>query len=230
MLHCKIWDFLVLQEAQLLQVLLSQGLVQQDPVGKTYRPGLGMYSLATTILHRTSFIQIARAIMRELVENSGESTCLNLLDRDRGVFSVAAVEESAAQLQYVIETDQFHPLHAGASGRAILAFQPDAFIDSVLTTALAAVTDQTLTDPALLRTQLVKIRATGYCVSAGERIAGAVGIAAPLRDSHGYATGSVQLTIPTHRFRQRDVARLSVSVMDAAQRISDAALALGHAH
>lgn len=212
--------------SKLLKILLDERLVQYDAQRKTYRAGLGMYLLATSILHKTSLVQISREIMRDLVERTNESACLNLLDRDKEAFTVAAVEESVEHLQYVIETGKLHPLHAGASGKAILAFQPDDFVLRVLSRELPRITKGTLTDAVKLKAQLAKIRQVGYSISQGERLEGAVGIAAPVFDHSGCAVGSVQLTIPHHRYRPADLPRFSEAVSAAADLISAAAQAL----
>jgi DNA-binding IclR family transcriptional regulator len=211
---------------KLLQTLVAEGLVEHDPKRKTYRAGLGLYNLATAILHRTSFMQLARANMRALVQCTGESACLNLLDATGSAFTVAAVEESPAPLQYVIPLGRRHPLHAGASGKAILAFQPDETLKRVLGRKLEAVTDGTVVDPVLLREQLAKVRRAGYAVSMGERLVGAVGIAAPIFGHSEHAVGSVQLTIPKHRFKQALVAQFAPAVTEAAALISGVAQAL----
>ena len=213
---------------KLLQTLVAQGLVQHEPNRKTYRAGLGLYNLATTILHQTSFIQVARANMRALVERTGESACLNLLDAHNAAFTVSAVEETAAPLQYVLELGRLHPLHAGASGKAILAFQSPDLVKRILARKLDRVTKGTVVDPATLRDQLSMIRRAGYCVSFGERLEGAVGVAAPILDDSSLAIGSVQLTIPQHRFDKGMLPVLAPAVIDAAAQISAAAQSLPH--
>ncbi len=212
---------------KLLQIMVAEGLVQYEPVRKKYGPGLGLYTLASSILHRGSFVQIARTVMRSLVAETGESACLNLLDPQGDSFTVAAVEESAAPLQYVVELGQMHRLHAGASGKAILAFRPVEHTKRILARRLDKVTPRTITDKGLLRLQLARVHELGYCVSVGERLEGAVGIAAPIFDRSEFAVGSVQLTIPAHRFKQKDVARFGAKVKLAGEKISGAAQALG---
>lgn len=204
---------------KLLQQMVDEGFAAYDPVRKRYRPGIELLRLSTFLVQHASFVQVARSIMRELVAESGESTCLNLLDARRMLFTVAAVEESAAPLQYVLDLGALHPLHAGASGKAILAFLPDAAIDRIVREGLPAVTQRTVTDPVQLRFQIAEIRKQGYCISFGERLDGAVGIAVPVREPTGATIGSVQLTIPTQRFdpaRADDYAR---QVLQAAERI-----------
>ncbi len=211
---------------KLLQLLVAQGLVENDPDRKTYRAGLGLFNLATAILHGTSFVDIARANMRELVGRTGESACLNLLDAQRESFTVAAVEECGAPLQYMLRIGQLHPLHAGASGKSILAFQPPDVIRRVLSRKLDPVTSGTVVDSAALREQLEAIRRTGLCVSYGERLEGAVGIAAPILNHSAVAVGSVQLTVPRLRFDKAKLPSFSPAVIETAARISAAAQSL----
>jgi IclR family acetate operon transcriptional repressor len=215
---------------KLLQTLVAQGLVRNDPVRKTYSPGLGLYNLASAILHGTTFIDVARANMRELVARTGESACLNLLDAQHDAFMVSAVEESGEPLQYVLRMGELLPLHAGASGKAILAFQPPALTKRVLSRKLEAVTRGTVVDASTLREQLTAIRRAGHCVSYGERLEGAVGIAAPILDHASLAIGSVQLTVPKVRFDRSRLPSLVPAVMETAAHISAAAHALPSVH
>jgi IclR family acetate operon transcriptional repressor len=204
---------------KLLHTMIELGVVDYDSARQAYRPGVELYRLSTLVLQKGSFLRIARNVMRDLTARTGESTCLNLLDRTRDLFTVAAVEESNAPLQYVIELGQWHPLHAGASGKAILAFAPPAMQSRVLQRRLAAVTTNTIVNARKLKQQLEEIRRDGYCLSMGERLIDARGIAAPIRDHSGFSIGSVQFTIPEHRFDRRRVAALAREVIHAADRI-----------
>lgn len=209
---------------KLLQTLAGIGVVAYDARRQVYRPGADLYRLATVVLRDGSFVDIARSGMRELTAETGESSCLNLLDPAREAFTVAAVEESSSPLQYVLDLGQWHPLHAGASGKAILAFAAPEIITRVLAAPLAQLTPATVRDPKLLERQLAEVRKQGYSISMGERLVGAVGIAAPIRDTGGFAVASVQVTIPEHRFDRRRQALIARHVMQAAERIGIAAL------
>lgn len=211
---------------KLLQTLVASGMVAYDARRQRYRPGADLYRLASLVLQNGSFVEIARVAMRELTARMDESTCLNLLDPSRDAFTVAAVEESSSPLQYVIELGQWHPLHAGASGKAILAFAAPEIVERVLRSRLLPVTPDTVQDPGELTRQLAAIRTRGYDVSHGERLAGAVGIAAPILDASGCSVASVQVTIPQHRFDKRRLPLIARLVMQAAERIGTAASAL----
>lgn len=46
------------------------------------------------------------------------------------------------------------PAHASAAGKVLLAFSPDAVVERVITSGMPALTETTVTDPAVLRRQL----------------------------------------------------------------------------
>ncbi len=209
---------------KLLQTLASIGVVAYDARLQVYRPGADLFRLATVVLRSGSFVEIARIGMRELTAQTGESSCLNLLDAGREAFTVAAVEESASPLQYVLDLGQWHPLHGGASGKAILAFCPPELVARVLQARLVQLTPATVQDAKVLERQLAEVRKQGYSISIGERLVGAVGIAAPIRDASGFAVASVQVTIPQHRFDRRRLPVIARHVMQAADRIGSAVL------
>ena len=56
-------------------------------------------------------------------------------------------------------------------------------------------------------------------MSHGERLAGAVGIAAPVWDNGSRISGSVQLTIPEFRFAEKRVGFLAQEVIRSAERL-----------
>ncbi|MBC7779474.1 MAG: IclR family transcriptional regulator, partial [Proteobacteria bacterium] len=64
---------------------------------------------------------------------------------------------------------------------------------------------------------LAAIRTRGYALTFGQRIAGAVGIFAPVFGASGRVTGSLGFTIPEHRY---DAAR-EVPISACAVRLAD---------
>jgi DNA-binding IclR family transcriptional regulator len=72
------------------------------------------------------------------------------------------------------------PLHATSTGKAWLAWLPEAEARGVLGPALDGFTDATVTDPERLLAELGPIRARGYAVSAGELEPALCGVSAPV--------------------------------------------------
>jgi DNA-binding IclR family transcriptional regulator len=88
-------------------------------------------------------------------------------------------------------------------------------------TKLRPLTDRTIVRPGELEQELRRIRERGYACSTGQRIPGAVGLAAPIFGPAGRVIGDLWLTIPESRFQPRTEADLARLVIDYARRVSE---------
>jgi DNA-binding IclR family transcriptional regulator len=109
------------------------------------------------------------------------------------------------------------PLHAGAAGKAVLAYLPDEFVDS---RRLIAFTEHTLTDAEQLAAALAVVREQGWASGVGERVPEAFGLAAPYFVD-GQVAGSLTVTVPRHRVSELDVDAMGAEVRATAQLITD---------
>ena len=163
-----------------------------------------------------------RPVIRELAQAACETVTFNTFAPGATSAICMLVEESPAPLNYAVEVGEMKPLHAGSSGKAILAHLSDEAIQSYIErTGLPAVTTRTVTDPAILWREIRKIRKKGYALSRGQRLDGAVAIAGSVFDGEGAIHASLVLTIPAYRYRLADADRLTTMVMETAARISD---------
>ena len=67
-------------------------------------------------------------------------------------------------------------------------------------TGLRALTPASVTDPAVMETVLAGVRSAGYALTKGQRIEGAVGLAAPIYGPGGILLGSLGISIPEQRY------------------------------
>ncbi|HVT26704.1 MAG TPA: IclR family transcriptional regulator [Lacipirellulaceae bacterium] len=188
---------------QLLTSLLAEGYVQRDPDSGRYSLGLELLRWAHRIVGRIPLRTVALPQMQALVEACNETVFLGVYDPTRREMMFAASVESMHPLRYVIELNRWFPVTAGASGLSILAFLPDAEIDTVLKKKLVARTPTTIVDPKRLRTELSGIRKRGYAISRGQREPGAVGIGAPIFDHDAEVVGDIVITSPEQRYDRR---------------------------
>src|SRR5262249_3131311 len=131
--------------------------------------------------------------------------------------------EGNHSIRYVTPTGVRVPLHAGASGKVILAYLARAEIDDYIARGLPAFTERTISSPRSLRADLAKIRERGYAISVGEVTVDAAGVAAPIVDYRGAPVASVAVTAPAHRLtKPRDVERGARAVVAAARDITRA--------
>ena len=155
--------------------------------------------------------------LRELSEATGETVGLALLDPESGTAHVAATHTTAASgVRYVLEPGSRIPLHAGAAGKAILAYLPQQVSDEI---TLEPFTERTLTSPDALKAELEQIRARGWATGEGERIPEAYGTAAPFF-INGKVGGSITITVPRYRMENVISEDLAAAVHNSAAKIT----------
>jgi len=217
---------------RLLQLMTADGVVSYDAHARTYRIGTEGVRLATHILGSNSLIGRVRPLVAKLAEDLGETCAFAIYEPKTASKIIAVVERGSHALGYDFDVGSRDGVHAGASGKPILAFLPDAEIDRILRGKLPKLTDYTVVDPAELRKQIKQIRKQRYAVSRGERIHGAgIGVGAPVFDPLGQVAGSIVVTIPKFRWKQArlpQVARKVIAVADAVTAIYDSGLSRGN--
>lgn len=201
---------------RLLGDLEELGMVFRTSAGN-YRLGMEFLRLAWTASTRFPLREAADDVLAELTERSGESSFFGLYDEQRRRMMFAASADSAHPLRYTLPTGVWLPLHAGASGLAILAFLPADVQAEVAAGGLDALTERTLVDGSGLAERLARIRRDGYAISHGERIAGAIAIAAPVLGSADAVIGDVGVTIPESRFNAAATSDLVALVKQSAR-------------
>lgn len=206
---------------RILNSLCEDGFVQQIEATGRYAIGIEMFRLASLVASRSPLRETALKHMRKLVDLCNETALLGVYDYSRKQMIFAASIESEHQLRYAIELNKWVPVYAGASGLAILSFLDEDEISAVIERSrLAALTDQTITEVYRLRAELEVIRQRGYAMTRGQRIPGAVGLAAPLFGSDGRVVGDVCLTIPQQRFDERSVKQIAKLLLDCTNGIT----------
>ncbi len=205
-----------------LRALEEQGLVRVDPGDGRYRLGLEFFRIAWRATAGSPVRSVALPLMRELVDQCGETAYLGVYDRFRSEMMIAATVESQQPLRYVLEEGKWYPVHAGAGGLAVLAFLPLEEVQKIVTqVGLKAVTERTITDPKRLEMVLDETRRQGYAIARGQRIPGSVGIAAPVWGSEGRVVAALGLTIPEQRFDATMEGRMAALVVHFARQITD---------
>jgi DNA-binding IclR family transcriptional regulator len=79
-----------------------------------------------------------------------------------------------------------------------------------------AVTEATITDPARMACALREIRDRGYAITRGQRIPGAVGLAAPIFGPNGDVLGDIATSIPEQYFDKASERRIARLVLQCA--------------
>jgi IclR family acetate operon transcriptional repressor len=207
---------------RLLTSLEQEGLVQNVGGSGRYQLGLELHRIAQLAQAQFQMPDIALPFIQNLVAECNETVFLGLFDPMRMEVMFTAVVESSHQLRYVINLNEWIPIHAGATGLSILAFLPQEERERVYEqTKLFPITQNTITDPVVLEETLARFRSQGYAFTWGQRIPGAVGLGAPIWDSSNKVVGNVLITIPEQRFEPNHEANLARVLLKCTQSISE---------
>ncbi|ALJ21957.1 IclR family transcriptional regulator [Microbacterium sp. No. 7] len=203
---------------RLITDLERLGLVSRTPSG-AYRLGLEFLRLAWTTTNRFPIQEVSSDTLQELTDQSGESSFFGVYNEQRRQMMFTLTVDSPHPLRYTLPRNDWLPLHAGASGLAILAFLPEAIQREIALGPLPALTDRTLVDADELSARLDMVRQQGYAITHGERIEGAIAIAAPVFGASG-VVGVVGISLPESRFNAAHSTSLAGLVRQAADRIT----------
>ena len=104
---------------RMLQQLESAGLLQRQDDGRHYSTGLRLRRLAENLLLNNSFHGAQHAVLRQLVEEIGESCNLTALSGSEVVYLDRV--ETPAPLRFYLHPGSRVPVHCSASGKVFLA-------------------------------------------------------------------------------------------------------------
>lgn len=172
----------------------DMGALELDDHG-TYRLGAWLWELGTLAASRSTLREIALPYMQDLYEATHENVQLAVRDgydaliveRIRGPKSVLIATRPGGRL----------PLHATGVGKALLAYEPLAFIDEVIAQRMPQMTPYTITDGDVLRRDLAQVRKLGYSTTKDEMTIGAVSVGAAIFGPDDRVVGAVSLVVAT---------------------------------
>ncbi len=199
--------------------LLSLGYLERDG-GKRLRLGHKTLTLGYGALGEgRSLVEQALEQMRALRDATGETVCLSVL-ADREGFVLESVPGTHL-FRCMVDPGMRQPLHASASGKAILAHLPQSELDTMLPQLqLVRLTPNTITTKAQLREELRSVRDHGYALDRCEHVDGAMCVAAPIFDRRGHAVASLTVTAPVGRMPSEKLSGLGRMVRQHADGIS----------
>jgi len=207
------------QVLRIASTLEQGGFLERDPDTKRYHLGIRLLTLGMLVQRTLSLRDVAQPWVDQLADETRETIGLFVPDRSGPI--CVEVRQSPRALRVFAEPGRRMPWNAGASGKVILAFLPEAERERVLsTTSFRAFTERTITDPDQLRTLLDTIRRDEFHVGVSDLNNGALGIGAPIFDHHGRIAGAISLSAPNDRAPEDEWPRLIALVKTCCEEIS----------
>ena len=178
---------------QIINTLISQGYLRQADGSNRYFFGLKLIELGQIAANQLDIRREAKPVLRNLVLITNFTCHLGILDGRECVYILK------------IEGDQFVrmnswegkriPLHSSAIGKVLLAWRSEAFTDEILKkTTLVAFTENTISEPAKLRRELVEVKRRGWALDNQENERHIRCVGAPVTDISGNVIAAISIS------------------------------------
>jgi len=176
-------------------------VVKSDGV---YRLGLRLFEHGCRARRDQRLFEICKPRADALAEEIDESVQLVVEERGYGVYIYRAGDREVGSRPI---TGTRLPIHATASGKAILSELPSDRVEALAEeNDLAALTENTITGVEALQDELVEVRERGYALDDEECFPGIRCVSKPVVTAGGSVLGAVSVSglvaqIDDHRFR-----------------------------
>ncbi len=204
---------------RLLLTLEQERYVRFGQSRRLWTIGVQAFVTGCAFVKTRNLAAMARTHLRQLMENSGET--VNLAVEDKGEAVYLAQVECRQMMRVLARPGTRVPMHCSAVGKAIFSATSDKAIGQILHQhGMPRLTAKTITTPAALRNELVKVKNQGYAVDDEEHAVGLRCIAAPVFDETGDVIGAVSVSGPMARIDEDRISELGRMVVDAAIAVS----------
>jgi DNA-binding IclR family transcriptional regulator len=202
---------------RVLGVLVQGGMLRLEADGG-YRLGPECLVLGTAFLENLDLRDRAREILYDLVDRTGETCHLGVLDGVRVVY-IEKVESNHA-IRMASRVGRTNPAYSTGMGKAMLAFSPEEHVEAVIAAGLEQRTPRTITDPGRLRSELAMIAKRGYAIDDVENEEGIRCIAAPVFNHEHAVVAGISIAGPEFRLSLGRLVEMAEDVRGAARELS----------
>ncbi len=181
---------------RLLQTLIQANFAFQSD-GSKYIASIKLWKLGSAMLRHTALRCVAESEMQNLMERTGESVHLSVLED--------------MEIVYLHKIDSDHPVRAYsqiggrmpafqvATGKAMLAYQNDEALRTIYRQSRAKGLTTNRTESEFL-TEMKQVRESRFAVNRGEYRADVYGVAVPIFDRLGAVAAALGVSGPADRF------------------------------
>lgn len=214
-------DRLDVSKASIYRVLATlerRNFVVQDATSGRYRVGSSLRRMGNSSLAKLDLPIEARPFMESLRDEIGEEVHLATLDGDEAVYisKVGGIHP----VQVVSSIGDRSPAHCVSTGKMLLAYAEQGFLDRLLGQGLVCHTERTHATRSSLMRELEQVRKQGYAVNSGEWRDDVRGVAAPVLDGAGQIAAAMGICGPAYRLTEERIEASTPSVKDGAGKLS----------
>lgn len=199
---------------RILSTLASQGFVRSHTETGRYSLTLKIWEQGVRVIDRQPVRRVAQSHLKNLFLQLNETVLLSVLD--------------FPEVLYIDKMEGEYPVRASArvgwrapawrtaSGKSMLAYEPDEVISKIAEDGLFPAEDL----PAL-RKELEDVRQRGFSMSYNGSRPGVNSVSAPIWGPDALPVAALSVSGPAERFTPERMLSMSASVMNAATRVSE---------
>ena len=203
---------------RLASTLVAAEFLERNPETGAYRLGLALFELGMLVRRKMSFVNEARPYLRALMERTGESVHLTVLDHRSVLYVNNLASPHAIRMQSNLGARV--PAHCCSEGKVLLAHAAPETLEQLLAAGLAPRTPKTIVRPQRLRDELALVRTRGFALDDEELEIGLRSAAAPIRDHRGDVIAAVSIAGPVQRVSKKTLQRFASEVVAAGRAVS----------
>lgn len=206
---------------RILNTLQAQGFAEIDESTQEWMVGVEAFRTGAAFVHRSGLADLSRPVMRNLMDQTGETANLAVV-HDGDVVFIGQVE-THNPIRAFFQPGARARMHASGTGKALLAEFPRPRVEALISRiGLEPYTANTLTSSETLFADLEHTRTRGWSFDNEERYAGMSCVGAAIFDINGEPSAGISVSGPTTRFDAERVAQIGPMVRAAAREISTA--------
>lgn len=202
-----------------LQTLAYAGYLAKDENTGRYRSTMRLFEMGAKQLSQFDVRRYAGPFMRDLAEESGETVHLSILE-GLDVIYIDKIESPQPVRSYTSIGGRA-PAYAVATGKAMLAYQPDGYIERHAKT-LTRYTSTTIVSLPVLKEELAKTARVGFAVNRGEWRETVGGIAVAVFNGLDEVVAALGISGPMERLSIARMNELAPAVIRNAAEMSRA--------
>jgi IclR family transcriptional regulator, acetate operon repressor len=204
---------------RLLATLDKMGYVYQaGELGRWY-VGLQAFAVGSSFLASRDFVAQSHPYMRRLMEQSGETANLAILDGTEAVFIDQV--QCRETMRTIVKLGSRVPLHASGVGKAIFGALPDEQIDAIVKVkGLPRITEHTITVTETMWAALRVVRQRGWSFDDEEHLPGTRCVAASIYNEHAESLGALSIAGPSARLPDERIKQLGALVAHIAEDVT----------
>lgn len=206
-----------------LETLEAKGFIQQNPDNNKYRLGLQVYLLGMKFRETEPITNIIYPYAKTLSDKFNEVVNVHsLFEEDSEYPMLVMLEkiESPQVLNLSPAIGYVGPCHCSASGKCLLAYCPEGYLNKFVGKKLPSFTKNTIADWDDLLKDLAVIRQKGYSIDHEEREIGLTCIAAPIFNRKKKLVATISVAGPTVRIHGERTEEIIQEVVRTAKQIS----------